>query len=203
MTTTDFGAGNDVQALLLVHDGMRAAIPQAARSVRALRLGDRRAARALARRWETLSRSLHRHRLREDDVLWPLVLGTAPALAGEVRRLRGERDGHDTDLALVACGLDRLAGLAEPEFGAARINIAATITRLDIHLRRHLAAQEALVLPVLRHGVAAADWATLEAALAAPTGPREPRPAPVRALHDLVCRPRYRRLSTAFPAVTR
>lgn len=197
MTTIEFGAGNDVRALLLVHDGMRAAIPQAARHVRALRLSDRRAARALARWWETFSRALHRHRVREDDVLWPLVLGTAPELAGEVRRLLGERDAHDTDLALVACGLDRLAGLAEPEFGAARINIAATITRLDIHLRRHLAAQEALVLPVLRHGVAPADWATLEAALAAPPRLPEPRPAPVRVLHDLVCRPRYRRLSAA------
>jgi iron-sulfur cluster repair protein YtfE (RIC family) len=195
MTTTEFGAGNDVRALLLVHDGLRTAVPRVARQVRALRLGDRRAARALARSWATFSRGLARHRLREDEVLWPLVLAAAPELAGEVRRLRGERDGHDTDLALVACGLDRIGGLAGPEFDTARINVAATVTRLDIHLRRHLAAQEALVLPVLRHGIAPADWAILEAALA--TRP-DHRPSPVRALHRLVCSPRYR-----HPAATR
>lgn len=185
--------------MLLVHDGMRAAIPQAARHVRALRLGDRRAARALARWWETFSRALHRHRVREDEVLWPLVLGAAPELAGEVRSpaRRARRARHRPGPGGVRPGPAR--GPAEPEFGAARINLAATIIRLDIHLRRHLAAQEALVLPVLRHGIDPADWATLEAALAAPPRLHEPRPAPVRVLHDLVCRPRYRRV----PAATR
>jgi hypothetical protein len=221
MTTTCFDAGNDVRALLLVHDGFRAAVPQAARQVRALRPGDRRAARALARWWETCTRALRQHRRAADTALWPLVLAIAPELAGEVRRLYGELGPIEDDVALVTYGLARLGAVGGPEFGAARINLSATICRLDIRLRRHLVAAEQMVLPVLRHRVDPADWAEVRSVMLRPTGPRDIAalvplflahtdddhrqflraqvPAPVRVLHDLVLGPRYRHLLATLP----
>lgn len=221
MTLTDLGAGNDVRALLLVHDGIRAAVPQAARHVRALRPGDRRGARALVRWWELCGRGLRRHARAADAALWPAVLRTAPELAGEVRRLELDVAPLQAHVSLVAYGLGRLAAVDEPESGLVRVNLSATIGRLDIRLRRHLAAAEELALPVLRHRIDPGEWAALRAALVRPSGPRDTAalgplylahaddrqralvPAPARALHDLVLGPRYRRLLAALPAPTR
>lgn len=217
MTLTDLGAGNDVRALLLVHDGIRATVPQAARHVRALQPGDRRGARALVRWWELCARGLRRHGRATDAALWPLVLSTAPELTGEVRRLGLDLAPLGAHVELVAYGLERLSTLDGPEFGSVRVNLCATVSRLDIRLRRHLAAAEELALPVLRHRVGPGEWAALRAALVRPSGPRDTAalgplfldragvadraavPAPARALHDLVLGPRYRRLVAALP----
>ncbi|MBW0117855.1 hemerythrin domain-containing protein [Pseudonocardia abyssalis] len=228
MTTTDPSldiSGNDVRGFLLMHDQIRAVVPEAARHVRALRPGDRRAARALVRWWAVFSRALHHHHVAEDTELWPLVLATAPELAAEVRRLEAEHAPLDADLAAVTTALERIGTLAEPGFRPAAEELAAALSRLDTYLRRHLASEEELVLPVMRHRIGAADWTALEKALAdqghgrdtsvllpmflAYSQPdrvaflRDRLPAPVLVLHDLVLGPRYRRLLKKLPAATR
>ncbi|WP_300018370.1 hemerythrin domain-containing protein [Pseudonocardia sp.] len=222
MTTIDPAAGNDVRGFLLMHDQIRAVVPEAARHVRALRPGDRRGARALVRWWAVFSRALHHHHTAEDTELWPRVLATAPEVAAQVRRLEAEHAPLDADLADVTAGLEGLGALAEPEFTPAAAQLAAALSRLDTYLRRHLAAEEDLLLPVMRHRIPAGDWAALEAALAKQGGSRdtavllpmflaysepdrvaslrEQLPAPIRVLHDLVLGPRYRRLLAALPA---
>lgn len=222
MTSTDRATGNDVRGFLLVHDQIRAVVPEAARHVRALRPGDRRAARALVRWWAVFSRALHHHHTAEDVELWPRVLACAPELAGEVRRLEAEHAPLDTDLADVTAALEGIGALAEPEFTPAAAELAAALSRLDTYLRRHLASEEDLLLPVMRHRIPADDWAALEAALARQGDSRDTAvllpmflaysepdrvaflrgqlPAPVRVLHDLVLGPRYRRLLAALPA---
>ena len=170
-------------------------------------------------------RALHHHHVAEDTELWPLVLATAPELASEVRRLEAEHTPLDADLAAVTAGLERIGTLDGPEFRPAADELAAAIARLDLYLRRHLASEEELVLPVMRHRIGAAEWAALEAALAtqghgrdtsvllpmflAYSEPdrvaflRDQLPAPVLVLHDLVLGPRYRRLLRRLPAATR
>ncbi|GAA3248316.1 hypothetical protein GCM10017691_58370 [Pseudonocardia petroleophila] len=219
------GPGNDVRGFLLMHDQIRAVVPEAARHVRALRAGDRRAARALVRWWAVFSRALHHHHVAEDTELWPLVLTTAPELTAEVQRLEAEHVPLDADLAAVTTGLAELGTLTGPDFAFAADRLATAIARLDTYLRRHLASEEELVLPVMRHRITATDWAALEAALAeqghgrdtsvllpmflAYSEPdrvaflREQLPAPVLVLHDLVLGPRYRRLLRKLPAATR
>lgn len=195
-TATDRSAGNDVRDVLLAHDRLRAGIPPVAGDVRALRRGDRRGLRELEQRWEGLSRTVRRQLHAESAVLWPAVLATAPELAGEVRRLEQEHAALLADVALVGLGLERLGA---PDAATVRINLAAVVLRLDIHLRRHLAGVEQLALPVLRHRIAADGWPALAAALSG-DGPPERRAglrAPLRVLHRVVHGPRGR------PAVTR
>lgn len=204
MTITDRAAGNDVRGLLLVHDRIRAVVPEAARHVRALRPGDRRGARAAVRAWAGFARAVQRHHQAADADLWPLVLGLVPELAGEVQRLRAERARLDADLAAVAAGLEQSA---RP--GGSGSTAAAALARLDTQLRRHLAAEEQLVLPVLRHRVPAERWAAVEPALVeraavlgtafapqpepARAGFLRRRPAPVHGRLCLVPGPRHRR----------
>lgn len=191
MLTTDRAAGNDVRGFLLVHDQIRAVVPEAARHVRALRAGDRRGARAAVRSWAGFRRLVRHHHDAADVDLWPLVLGIVPELVGEVERLRAERTRLDADLAAVAAGLEQLV---RP--GGSGSTAAAALARLDTRLRRHLAAVEQLVLPVLRHRVPAERWVAVEAALAeraAAAAFLRRRPAPVHWRHCLVPGPRHRR----------
>ncbi len=196
-TATDRSAGNDVRGVLLAHDRLRAGVPPVAGDVRALRPGDRRGLRELVQRWERLSRTARRQLDAESAVLWPAVLATAPELAGEVRRLEQEHAALLADLALVGLGLARLGA---PDAATVRINLAAVVLRLDIHLRRHLAGVEQLALPVLRHRTAPDAWPALSAALSGGDGAPERRAglrAPLRVLHRVVHGPAVR------PSLTR
>jgi hypothetical protein len=86
--------------------------------------------------------ALHHHHETEDEVLWPIITGTAPELAAAFRDLSAEHDR-------LGAALERLAGADD-------VGPAAIEVRDLVH--GHLDHEEPILFPALRNQVSPAVW---------------------------------------------
>jgi hemerythrin-like domain-containing protein len=106
---------------------------------------------ALAELREFLVKTLHHHHETEDELLWPLIIETAPHISSRLAELSVEHDALEAALKV----LDAVAVKDDNDRPALRE--AAVAVRDLVH--QHLSHEEPLLFPALREFVSAQAWA--------------------------------------------
>src|SRR5688572_12058340 len=101
-------------------------------------------ARALERWFVKFAREVEHHHLREDDVVWPMLVDREPRFGDSLDGL--EADHHALDAAMARAGA-ALAAFVDDL--AARGEAVAAATALDQLLADHLDREEAVMFPAM------------------------------------------------------
>lgn len=134
------------------HDTHRREFPEAirlARKVEAVHAGDPKAPRGLADHLAFMADDLESHQQREEQVLFPMILGGgSPMIGFPIRRMMAEHVDVEDQLTR----LRALAGDFEPPPGACRTwqALMSACRKLDSDLREHMRLEnEVLFAPFL------------------------------------------------------
>jgi hypothetical protein len=138
----DDGTASMATAFLMSHHGFRRDLARFAVALRRLVGGDWAAASALHAQWLGYHEKLHGHHMAEDGGIFPSMRQEVPALAPVI-------DGLFADHRLIDPLLERgdreFAGLPGTVAGATTV-----VAQLSALLDRHLAIEEARIVPFMR-----------------------------------------------------
>jgi iron-sulfur cluster repair protein YtfE (RIC family) len=207
-----------LEGIIVVHGAMRrdaARLPLAIDAVTTIA-----GARALQRWFVKFAREVEHHHLREDDVVWPMLVEREPAFGGSLEVL--EADHHALDAAM-ARAVAALAVLVDDL--ATRAEAVAATAALGQLLADHLEREEAVMFPAMARVFTTESFTALEDALFKATPKRliafelpfafdglpaalvadklTELPALIRVLHRWVWQPAYDRLAEPLTAVDR
>jgi hypothetical protein len=150
----------DMAMMYVAHHGFRRDLEAFCAAVQATPVEDRATWKALLRRWELFSISLHHHHQGEDAWLWPVLIERAEASEKQLL-VAMENEHAQIDPALEACltGLRRLAETADEDAHAA-IVVRMTATKEAIY--RHLAHEETETIALLQRVLAPVEWQVMD-----------------------------------------
>jgi hypothetical protein len=153
----------DLLPMYLMHHAFRRDLASFAAAVAGTPVEDRRAWRALARRWGQFSRVLHLHHEGEDEILWPLLLAKVDAAGdsdGRATLEAMEAEHTEIDPLLSGCA----AGLAGLAAGADLDSRAALVVRMIAageRLGHHLGHEELEAMVLVQRHLSPAEWDAL------------------------------------------
>lgn len=154
----------DMTMMYVLHHAFRRDLADFIAATERLSIDDRPAWRRLAARWRVFGELLHDHHTKEDDHVWPLLVGKVSA-AGDAKALQiledMEAEHSSIDPLLDACssGFARLADHADAD---AQASLVVRLARTRANLDAHLAHEERDAIQILQTYVTAAEWARLE-----------------------------------------
>lgn len=176
-------------------------------------------ARAVQRWFGKFAREVEHHHLREDDVVWPMLVEREPGFGGALKVL--EADHHALDAAMTRAAAALTLLVDDP---ATRADAVAAATALGQLLHDHLDREEAVMFPAMAQVFTAESFSALEEALFKATPKRliafelpfafdglpaarvadklAELPAVIRVLHRWVWQPAYDRLTAPLTAVS-
>lgn len=150
----------DMTMMYVMHHAFRRDLNAFAEAAGKTPAGDRRAWRAMAKRWATFSFALHEHHTGEDSGLWPALMDRADD-AGRATLEAMEAEHAEIDPILQACaaGFARLEEHADEDARAAlAVRLVAARELLGEHLRHEETEAIALIQALLTHE----DWERIE-----------------------------------------
>ncbi|MEJ5869416.1 hemerythrin domain-containing protein [Pseudokineococcus sp. 5B2Z-1] len=124
---------------------------------------DRRRATALARYVDKSMTSIHHHHAAEDDLLWPVIVGSAGD-AVDLDELSDDHSVLDPRMDRVRAAARALA--ASPRSEDAATALAVRLADLRDLLVEHMADEERTIFPVMEEHVSVADWQRVMAGVA-------------------------------------
>ena len=189
----------DMMMMYLMHHAFRRDLAAFARAVPRTPPEDRRAWRALLRRWDVFAEVLHHHHHGEDTWLWPALLEKAdPAEQETLRAMEAEHEDIDPLLTACASGLRRHAeGHATVDDRAA---LAVRLCATRESLGRHLAHEERDAMLILQRHISQAEWEAIEAHFSEDVDPRLLLAVVPWALHEVPTDVRRDLMRRARPA---
>jgi hemerythrin-like domain-containing protein len=205
-----------LEGIIVVHGAMRRDADRLPRALQAVTTTAD--ARALERWFAKYAREIEHHHLREDEVVWPMLLEREPSFAGPLEVLDG--DHHALDAAM-AHTVDAFATLADDVTSRGATVASAEALRQLLH--DHLDREEDVMFPLMDRVFTSDSFHELEDALFKATPKRliafelpfafdglpaqrvtdklAEMPAPVRLLHRWFWQPAYDRLVAPLAAV--
>jgi hypothetical protein len=153
----------DLMPMYLMHYGFRRDLSSFAVAVASTAVQDRRAWRALLRRWSQFARVLHLHHAGEDEILWPLLLERVdragdPSARRTLEAMEEEHEEIDPLLSGCADGLASLAAGGDADTHAALV-VRMTATRE--RLGHHLGHEESEAMALVQRHLTPAEWDAL------------------------------------------
>jgi hemerythrin-like domain-containing protein len=154
----------DMTMMYVLHHAFRRDLTDFVAAAERTPAGDRPTWRRLAARWQVFGELLHDHHTKEDDHVWPLMVGKVSA-AGDAEALQVledmEREHASIDPLLDACslGFDRLSEAPDED---ARASLVVRLVRAREKLDQHLAHEERDAIRILQAYVTGEEWARLE-----------------------------------------
>lgn len=150
----------DMAMMYVAHHGFRRDLAAFGAAVRATPVDERVTWRALLRRWDLFSTSLHHHHAGEDAWLWPVLVERAEPQEKELlAAMEAEHAAIDPALAQCEAGLRRLAEAADADAHAA---LVVTMTATKEALHRHLAHEETDTMALLQRVLAPQEWTVMD-----------------------------------------
>lgn len=153
----------DLMPMYLMHFGFRRDLASFAAAVAGTVVEDRRAWRALDRRWAQFARVLHLHHAGEDEILWPLLLekvNLAGDLGGRTTLEAMEAEHEEIDPLLAGCA-EGLASLAAGGDADTRAALVVRLTATRERLSRHLGHEESEAMALVQLHLTPAEWEAL------------------------------------------
>jgi hypothetical protein len=149
--------------MYLMHYAFRRDLALFAAAVAGTSVEDRRAWRALARRWGQFARILHLHHVGEDEILWPLLLAKVdragdPGGRSTLEAMEAEHEEIDPLLSGCAQGLQSLAADGDADTHAALI---VRMTAARERLGHHLGHEESEAMALVQRHLTPAEWDAL------------------------------------------
>jgi hemerythrin-like domain-containing protein len=149
--------------MYLMHHAFRRDLTSFAAAVADTSVEDRRAWRALARRWSQFARVLHLHHEGEDEILWPLLLEKVdragdPDGRATLEAMEAEHEEIDPLLCGCAEGLASLAAGADADTRAA---LVVRMTAARERLGHHLGHEESDAMALVQQHLTPAEWDAL------------------------------------------
>jgi len=214
--TMTFTPPDFLEGIIVLHGAMRRDVDRLQLALDAVTTTED--ATALQRWFVKFAREVEHHHLREDDVVWPMLLAQEPSFGEPLDGL--EEDHHALDVAM-GNTRDALARLVvDPSTRAEAVAIAGALADL---LHGHLDREEAVMFPAMARVFTVESFATLEAELLKATPKRliafelpfafdglpaeraaeelATLPAIIRVLHRWFWQPAYERLTAPLAAV--
>ena len=215
--TTTFTPPDFLEGIIVIHGAMLRDADRLPRAIDAVTTPE--GARAVQRWFVKFAGEVEHHHLREDNVVWPMLIEREAAFADALDTLQTDHHALDAAMEHTRAALAALVGdlSTRPEAVAA----AATLNQLLID---HLEREEAVMFPALAHVFTAESFADLENALFKATSKRliafelpfafdgQPAervnevlselPAVIRLLHRWFWQPAYDRLVAPLAAVS-
>ena len=141
----------DMTMMYVMHHAFRRDLEAFATAAGSTPANDRRAWRAMARRWEIFSSALHHHHSGEDAGLWPALLDRADEEGrATLEAMEAEHSEIDPILEACATGFARLAEHPDEDARAAlAVRLVAAKERLAEHLRHEETEAIALIQTLL------------------------------------------------------
>jgi hypothetical protein len=154
---------SDLMPMYLMHHAFRRDLSLFATAVAATAVEDRRAWRALDRRWGQFARVLHLHHAGEDEILWPLLLEKVdragdPDGRATLEAMEAEHEEIDPLLSGCAEGLSSLAADGDADTQAALI---VRMTAARERLGHHLGHEESEAMALVQRHLTPAEWDAL------------------------------------------
>ena len=214
--TMTFTPPDFLEGIIVVHGAMLRDADRLPRAIDAVTTAE--AARAVQRWFVKFAREVEHHHLREDDVVWPMLIEREAAFGDSLDTLQADHHALDAAIERTRTGLAALVNdlSASPEAVAA----AAALSQL---LADHLEREEAVMFPALAHVFTAETFTELEDELFKATPKRliafelpfafdglpgervadkmAEMPAVIRLLHRWFWQPAYDRLVAPLAAV--
>ena len=215
--TMTFTPPDFLEGIIVIHGAMLRDADRLPRAIDAVTTPE--GAGAVQRWFVKFAREVEHHHLREDDVVWPMLIEREAAFADSLETLQADHDALDAAMERTRAALTALVDdlSARPEAVAA----AAALNQLLID---HLEREEAVMFPALAHVFTAESFSDLEDALFKATSKRliafelpfafdgtDPQlvnktlgelPAVIRLLHRWFWQPAYDRLVAPLAAVS-
>jgi iron-sulfur cluster repair protein YtfE (RIC family) len=210
------GLPDFLEGIIVVHGAMRRDADRLPRAIDAVTTAD--GARALQRWFVKFAREVEHHHLREDDVVWPMLIERESAFGESLATL--EADHHALDAAMERVGV-AMAALVHDL--STRPEAVAAAIALGLLLADHLEREEAVMFPALARAFTAESFSALEDELLKATPKRliafelpfafdglpaervadvlTELPAVIRVLHRWLWQPAYDRLAAPLHAV--
>ena len=206
-----------LEGIIVVHGAMRRDAVRLPRAVEAVRTTD--GARAVHRWFVKFAREVEHHHLREDDVVWPMLVKREATFGDSLGVLEADHHALDAAMAHAASALTALVGDLATRGAAVEATAA-----LGALLADHLDREEAVMFPAMARVFTAESYEALEAELLRATPKRliafelpfafdglpdqrvadtlAELPALIRVLHRWVWQPAYDRLVAPLAAVS-
>jgi iron-sulfur cluster repair protein YtfE (RIC family) len=158
---------HDHTGMYVMHHAFRRDLAAFASSVRATPLGDAATWRALARRWDRFSATLHHHHTAEDTLYWPVLLSAVEARGTEadVTEVRAMSEEHADIDPLVSAITEGFAGVLEHPCEEHRNALDIRLAGLREVLGEHLRHEETVVLPLVQRVMTHEEFQGVEAAI--------------------------------------
>ncbi|WP_225869016.1 hemerythrin domain-containing protein, partial [Nocardioides sp. Root79] len=154
----------DMTMMYVLHHAFRRDLADFVAAAQRTPAADRAAWQRLGARWTVFGELLHDHHTKEDDYVWPLLVGKVSA-AGDAEALQVledmEEEHASIDPLMEACsdGFDRLSEAADED---ARASLVVRLVRTQENLDGHLAHEEKDAIQILQKYVNGNEWAELE-----------------------------------------
>jgi hemerythrin-like domain-containing protein len=146
----------DTREMVAVHSAFRREFRQAPDLIRSVGDGDRARAAVVGEHVQLMLDMLHHHHSGEDELLWPkLQTRVAAELAPIVELMERQHEGIH---AVLEEALPLLARWRADAAAADRDGLADALTRLNVLLVEHLAAEEEQLLPIAARSVTQDEW---------------------------------------------
>ena len=178
---------SDLMPMYLMHHAFRRDLARFAAAVAATDDADRRAWRALSRRWGQFARILHLHHAGEDEILWPLLLervDRAGDIAGRSTLEAMEAEHEEIDPLLSGCA-EGLAAMATGGDADTRAALVVRMTATRERLGHHLGHEESEAMALVQRHLTPAEWDGLHAEFGRDYTPQDALFALPWVLHDL------------------
>ena len=187
----------DLMPMYLMHHAFRRDLAAFAAAVAGTAVENRRAWRALARRWGQFARVLHLHHAGEDEILWPLLLQRVdraedPGARSTLDAMEAEHEEIDPLLSGCAQGLHSLAAGGDADAHAALI---VRMTAARERLGHHLGHEESEAMALVQRHLTPAEWDALHPEFGRHYTPKDGLFALPWVLHDVPADLRPRALS--------
>ncbi|MEP7022993.1 MAG: hemerythrin domain-containing protein [Actinomycetota bacterium] len=158
MSITRAPASFDTHDMVVVHRVFRREFALLPAMVRAVPPGDTRRAAVIAAHAREMINVLTHHHSAEDDFLWPRLRHRADLEAGLVERMEIQHERMAEILGPAGQVLEPWSRTADAQ---TQDRLAALLSQLPAALNKHLADEEAHILPVTADVLTAAEWQQL------------------------------------------
>jgi hemerythrin-like domain-containing protein len=155
-TTMPADTRPDLSGYRAVHTALRTGTHALAVAARELDPSDRRRAAAYARFWKGFAGEVHAHHTIEDDICFPAMVERIAGMATLIEQT--DADHHRLDELMAAAA----AAVAELAAGRTAPELAEVLDELDELMHRHLAFEDAEILPLIDRHLSRDEWAELE-----------------------------------------
>lgn len=145
----------DAFEMALVHRTFRDELANAPSLIRAVKTGDVRRARVVAKHLVNMTLLLHHHHAAEDDLLWPLLAARAPVGAADVTRMQEEHDNVAAAMDWVQAARPSWSVTADLESAEELIR---AVDELSSRLGRHLTDEEEHIVPLINAHITIREW---------------------------------------------